>query len=189
MNVYDFDNTIYDGESVFHLFFFYLKKKPSLLKMLPQVVKAFARYKKGLVSIDEMINSYAPLIEKIAVEIVDFKNDPIEFWDSHIKNIKPFYKEIQKEDDLIITASPDFTIREICKRLGIKKFLSSVINEESCKVEFICIKTNKVKSFFENYPNEKIENFYTDSPENDQALIDIAENAYVVKGNKIIKVK
>lgn len=189
MNVYDFDNTIYDGESTLHLFFFYLKKKPTLIKFFPKVLNAFARYKKGLVSVDEMINTYAPMIEKIFVEVVDMENDPKEFWDKHMHNIKPFYKEIQKEDDLIITASPDYTISEVCKRLGIKHFLSTTYNKQTGKIERVCLKHNKVKAFSENYPNCEIENFYTDSPENDKALMDIAKHAFVVKGDKIIKVK
>ena len=43
MNVYDFDNTIYDGESTFDLFLFYLKKKPSLIRLMPTVVSAFEK--------------------------------------------------------------------------------------------------------------------------------------------------
>lgn len=189
MNVYDFDNTIYDGESTLHLFFFYLKKKPSLLKYMPKVLEAFSRYKKGLVTIDDMLNIYAPMIEKMALEVVDPENDPREFWDSHIKNIKPFYKEIQQDDDLIITASPDFTISEVCNRLGIKHFLSTTFNNETGKIERVCLKHNKVKAFFENYPDCEIENFYTDSPENDKPLMDIAKHAFVVNGDKITQVK
>ena len=37
MNVYDFDNTIYRGESVLHFFFFYIKKTPYLIKYIPKV--------------------------------------------------------------------------------------------------------------------------------------------------------
>ena len=73
MNVYDFDNTIYDGESCFDLFKFYLKKDPSLLKSFPTVVKGFARYKKGKISLDEMISKYVPLVEEKLAKI-DFEH-------------------------------------------------------------------------------------------------------------------
>ncbi len=189
MNVYDFDNTIYDGESTLHLFIFYLKKRPSLIRYFPKVLNAFARYKKGLISINEMLTDYAPLIEKMVIEVADINNDPVEFWDKHIKNVKPFYKEIQKEDDLIITASPNFSIEEACKRLGIKHYLSTVYNRQTGKIELVCLKDNKVKAFFENYPDTEIENFYTDSPENDKPLIDISKHAFIVDGNKITQVK
>ena len=189
MNVYDFDNTIYDGESTFDLFLFYLKRNPWLIKLFPTVVIGFARYKKGKISINEMIERYVPLIEREAEKFVDRKNDPKDFWDSHMKNIKPFYKDIQKEDDLIITASPDFTMNEICKRLGIKHLLCTTVNSETGKFERICLKDNKLKAFFEFYGDAEIENFYTDSPENDYPLIDAAKHAFIVKGDKITQIK
>lgn len=189
MNVYDFDNTIYDGESSFDLFFYYVKKKPSLLKMLPRVIGAFIKYKKGKISIDEMIKKYVPMIEQNSKGLVDYQNDPTEFWNAHMHKIKHFYKEIQKDDDLVITASPDYHIEEICKRLGIKSFIASEVNQSNGKIETVCLRHNKVKAFFERYPDRKIENFYTDSPKNDSPLIDIAEHAFVVKKNKITRIK
>lgn len=188
MNVYDFDNTIYDGESCFDLFKFYMKKDPSLLLLFPKVIKGFKKYKKGEVSIEEMISKYAPLAEEKLAKI-DFENEPKEFWDSHMHKIKPFYKDIQQADDLIITASPDFHIEEIAKRLGIKYYLTSTFDKENGKIDFICIRENKITAFKEKYGDKEIENFYTDSPENDAPLIELAKNAYVVKKNKITKVK
>ena len=189
MNVFDFDNTIYDGESTLDLFFYYLVRKPWMLRMLPTVLKAFKRYKKGDVSLGEAIEVYAPMIEKDALRIFDFENDPPKFWDKHMKKIKPLYSELRSDDDLIITASPDFNVEEICKRLGIKRFLASKINRETGRIEFANLRENKIKAFIENYGNEAIENFYTDSPENDAALVERANNAYVIKKNKITKIK
>ncbi len=189
MNVYDFDNTIYDGESTFDLFLFYLKKRPSLIRLFPTVAIAFMRYKKGKISINEMIERYVPIVEKEAKKFVDPENDPKNFWDGHMNKIKPFYKEIQKEDDLIITASPDFSMNEICRRLGIKYLLSSTVNMQTGKFERICLKDNKLKAFFEFYGESEIENFYTDSPENDYPLIEKANHAFIVKGEKITQIK
>lgn len=188
MNVYDFDNTIYDGESCFDLFKFYIKKNPSLIKLFPTVTKGFARYKKGEVSLDEMVSRYAPMAQEYLAKI-DFENEPKLFWDKHMNKIKPFYKEIQKEDDLIITASPDFHIEEIAKRLGIKNYLTSKVDRKTGKIEFVCIRQNKITAFKEIYGDKEIENFYTDSPENDAPLIDLAKHAFVVKGQKITQVK
>ena len=188
MNVYDFDNTIYDGESCFDLFKFYMKKDPSLLKLFPMVVKGFARYKKGAISLNEMVEKYAPLAED-KLKKVDFENDPKAFWDAHMHKIKPFYQSLRQEDDLIITASPDFHMEEICKRLGIHQYLTTKVNRENGTIEFACIRHNKIVAFKEHYGDKEIENFYTDSPENDAPLIELAKHAFVVKGNKIKQVK
>ena len=187
MNVYDFDNTIYDGESCFDLFKFYLKKDPSLLSLFPTVVKGFKLYKRGA-DLSELIARYSPLLEQ-KLRQIDFERDPKEFWDLHMHNIKPFYAKIQREDDLIITASPDFHIAEIAKRLGIRHYLTTVVNRESGKIEFACIRSYKIKAFKEKYGDVPIENFYTDSPENDAPLIELAQHAFIVKGNQITQIK
>ena len=85
--------------------------------------------------------------------------------------------------------SADFTMEEICKRLGIKYLLSTTVNKETGKFERICLKDNKLKAFFEFYGDAEIENFYTDSPENDYPLIEKAQHAFIVKGDKITQVK
>ena len=187
MNVYDFDNTIYDGESCFDLFKFYIKKDPSLLRYTPIVMKGFSLYQKGA-DFNAIVEKLSPILEKKLREL-DYENEPREFWDAHMHKIKPFYKEIQREDDLIITASPDFHIAEIAKRLGIKNYLTTVVDAQNGKILFPCIRSNKIIAFKKQYGDKEIENFYTDSPENDAPLIALAKHAFVVKGMKIEQIK
>ncbi len=189
MNVYDFDNTIYNGESVLHFFFFYIKKTPYLLKYIPKVFYALFKYKAGKITVEKALEEYAPFVEDYFKNISDIRADSVEFWDKHMHNIKPFYKEIQREDDVIVTASPESTMQEICKRLGIKHCVGSIIDEESGKIHRLCMRSRKVPAFFEAFPDAHIDNFYTDSPKNDAPLIEIADHAFVVKGNKITQIK
>lgn len=189
MNVYDFDNTIYDGESVLDFFFFYLKKNPTLVKFLPKVLHAFAKYKAGKITVDQAMDAYAPLLEGFFLEIDDINADSREFWDKHMKNIKSFYFEIKKPDDVIVTASPELTMREICKRIGVNNCVGSVIDEETGKITRLCLRSKKIPAFLEAFPDAHIDNFYTDSPINDAPLIDLAEHAFIVKKNKITQVK
>lgn len=189
MNVFDFDNTIYDGESTLDLFFFYIVRKPWLVKLLPTVLKAFARYKKGDVTLNEVIERYVPIVEKDALRVFDFENDPKVFWDKHEKKIKPLYNELKSDDDLIITASPDFNIEEICRRLGIKHHLTSRVDRTTGRILFVNIRENKIKAYEEAYGDIQIENFYTDSPENDAWMIEKATHAFVVKKNNVTQIK
>lgn len=189
MNVYDFDNTIYRGESVLHFFFFYIKKTPYLLKFIPKVFYALFKYKSGKITVEQALADYAPFVEDYFKKIPDIRKDAVEFWDLHMDRIKPFYKELQKEDDVIVTASPECTMEEICKRLGIKYCVGSLINEESGKIERLCMRSRKVPAFLEAFPDAHIDNFYTDSPKNDAPLIELADHAFQVKGDKIIKLK
>ena len=46
MNAYDFDDTIYAGDSSLHFFVFFLRKDPSLIKYLPKVISILNDYHK-----------------------------------------------------------------------------------------------------------------------------------------------
>ena len=189
MNVYDFDDTIYDGESSLHLFFFYVKKTPRLLKELPRVLHALYRYKQGKMTVEQALEKYASDVEEYFRSIPDFEGDVIRFWDLHMKNIKPFYKAQQKEDDVIVTASPEIYMTEVCSRLGIKHCVGSLMDRETGRITRLCMRSKKVPAFLEAFPDAHIDNFYTDSLKNDRPLIDLADHAFLVKGNKIKQIK
>lgn len=189
MNVYDFDNTIYRGESVLHLFFFYMKKTPYIVKYLPRVFYALFKYKLGHMTVEQALHNYAGYIEDYFKSIPDFHADIVRFWDLHEKNIKPFYAKLHKEDDVIVTASPEISMSVICERLGVKHCVGSVMDPETGKITRLCMRSHKIPAFFEAFPDAEIDNFYTDSPKNDKPLIDVAAHAFVVKGEKIKQIK
>ena len=188
MNVYDFDNTLYRGESGISMFFFYLKRRPWLVRYAPWVLAGFAQYKRRKVTIEEVARRYGWIIKIFLEGIQDYQADAKRFWDTHEHRLRPFYKELHRPDDLIISASPEQSLQEVCRRLGVTRYIGTVINEETSTLEFICFRENKVKAFEERYPGERIDNFYTDSM-NDKPLMDISEHVFLVgkKGMEQIK--
>ena len=112
-----------------------------------------------------------------------------EFWECHEHKMKEFWtsKKTHK-NDIIISACLDVVLEEICRRLNIKNFVGSKTDLETMKLVDFCFRENKVKVFKEKFPDAEIDNFYTDSL-NDQPMIDLARNAYLVKGDKLIKIK
>lgn len=188
MNVYDFDNTIYRGESGVDLFFFYLRKDPKLLLKAPWGIKLIIKYKTGRMTMQQVLDTYSHGIADYGRQLENFDKDMIKFWDIHEHKIKPFYFKQRKDDDVIITACPDVVIGEICKRLGIHNFIATETEEGTMRLIRFCYRENKVKAFREKYPDGVIDNFYTDSY-NDSPMMKIAKNAYLVKGNRIKKIK
>jgi len=55
MNVYDFDGTIYNGESIFDFYLFTVRRQPKLIKYIYIVVKTLIRYKMCRVSEEELL--------------------------------------------------------------------------------------------------------------------------------------
>ena len=189
MNVYDFDDTIYDGESALDFFISYMKENPSMLRYMPKVLFAMLKYKLGKITTEQMMRDYAPLIKKIFCKCENREDFVSRFWDGHMHKIKGFYDRTRREDDIILTASPDITMNEIAKRLGIKNLVCSKIDNETGEITRLCMRQNKITSLFEDFGDVEIDDFYTDSIKNDKFIADKAKHVYIVKGEKITKIR
>ncbi len=187
MNVYDFDNTIYDGESFFDLFVFLFKKDPSLVKYIPDVFSGLYKYTKGTINAEEALEQYSDVVTEYYKGIEDFDALVTEFWDTNIHKIKPFYFRQRQDDDVIISASPEILLDEVMHRLNIKNYICSRTDGNAHIVD-LCFRAKKVDRFKEMYPDTTIDNFYTDSV-NDTPMMEISEHAFLVSGNKIKQVK
>lgn len=186
MRVFDFDNTIYKGESVFDFYLFTIRYNPSVAKYVPIVVFNLIKYKLGkttMQDLEEAVKKYASSY----LNAFDNKEEIIcAFWDKHIKKIKKWYKPLP--DDVIITASFNMIMDEACSRLGVKNCICSVVNRETMQVEYLNFRDNKRKTFVELYKNKTVDEFYTDNMV-DKPMIELAKKAYFVKGNKIKRIK
>ena len=188
VNVYDFDNTIYDGETLVDFILYYIKTDRKIWKYVPKLIIIAIKDALHLFTVEQAIEAYASFLEGYYVNLGDTTQNVIKFWDKNEKKIKPWYAKVQKESDIIVSGSTDFILDEIMKRMGIKHYIGSSIDKKTGKFIRLCFLENKVKAFYEIYPDRHIENFYTDSM-NDKAMMDIADNVYLVKKNKITKIK
>lgn len=181
MNVYDFDKTIYKSDSTADFFLYSLKKHPKIFLLLPGIFAGWFKFyilKKGTKT------QFKSKIMKF-VKYIDYKKDIDTFWNKNEHKIKDFYTTQQKEDDVIISASPTFILEPVCKKLGIKHLMCSEFDRitglysgENCHGK------EKVKRYREIFGNAQIDEFYSDSY-SDTPLAEIAEKAFMVKGNKI----
>lgn len=180
MNVYDFDNTIYKGDSTADFYLFSLKRHKKIIALLPSLLAGTVKYYVFRLGSKTMMkeNMYRFL------KYIDAKRDIADFWDLHEKNIKEFYLRQQRDDDIIISASPYFLLEPICERLKIKHLIASDVDVKSGKYSGInCHGEEKVRLFNERYGGD-IDEFYSDS-ESDLPLAEISKKAFMVKGNTI----
>lgn len=184
MNGYDFDNTIYDGESLVDFFLFCMSKKKVLIIYLPLVLYILFLYKIRRLT-DQKLYKVANKVSSVVVEnkehISNFVN---EFWEKNEHKLKDYYLNKLNENDIIITGSPRFLIQGISDKIKTKKIICSEYNLDTGKFEFICFRQNKVDALKKTYPNVIIEEFYTDSL-NDIPMLKFAKKAYLVKKNKL----
>lgn len=189
MNVFDFDETIYDGESSVEFILYYLRHDLKIIKFLPTVFKVFFQYNKGKITFDDFTHKYAGELKNyFEKNNVDLSGLVDSFWNKRMHKIKPFYKEIQRDDDVIITASPYFMMEEICKRIGVKNLIATDFDIKTGEVKTACFREGKIDCFRSVYPDGEIDDFYTDSL-NDEFLFPLAKRVFMVKKDKITQIK
>lgn len=179
MNVYDFDQTIYDGDSTIDFIKYCLKRKPSLTISLLGGVGTFVLYLFHRRTKTQSKEKFYAMFQKI-----DRMDDWVaDFWNGHIKNIKQWYLDQQKPDDVIISASPAFLLRPVCSRLGIRRLEASRVNPRTGRYTGVnCYGEEKVRRFQAAYQGE-IDAFYSDSS-SDLPLARLAKTAYLVDGEQ-----
>lgn len=182
MNVYDFDKTIYAGDSSIDFTLFCYRQYPNLFKYIIYQLKGiflYAMRKIDKTEMKEMLFSYLQGIDELSPTVDAF-------WKKNNKKIKIWYLEQRRGDDLIISASPDFLLKPICEQIKVN-YLATVVDGKSGKfLKSNCYGEEKVRRLREKYPHEKIQKAYSDSC-SDQPLAEIAVTAYMVKGeNRIL---
>lgn len=178
MNVYDFDDTIYRGDSTADFVKWSISKKPSLALKLIRGGVAFCGYKANIVS----KTYFKEKLYRFLQGIPDIDKWVEEFWQSHFKNIKSWYLAQKREDDVIISASPEFLLLPAIKRLGLSNLMASKVDKNTgFYLDINCFGAKKVKRFNERF-DSGIEEFYSDSV-SDLPLAKLANKAYLVDGD------
>ena len=184
MNVFDFDNTIYDGESSLDFFLFSMRRQPSLVRYLPLILYSTLRYKMKLLSIERLYAATAKLSGAIAANSENMDAYVDEFWKLNNRRLKKSITDMISSEDVIITASAGFLVRGALKWLNTDNLISSEFDPIQGRFTVLCYRDNKPDLFRERYPDVQVENFYTDSL-NDAPFMKIARNCWIVKGERV----
>lgn len=181
MNVYDMDKTIYNGDSTADFCVFCGLRHPKMLLYLPHMLFSTVRY------YGFHIGSKTEFKGRIYrfLKIIDTEKEVEKFWKSHLKNIKTYYLKQKREDDVIVSASPEFLLKPLEKRLSIRVIASCVSPEDGTPLSENCYYEEKVRRFREVFPDAQIEEFYSDSY-SDEPLAKLSQRAFIVDGENLI---
>ena len=181
MNVYDFDGTIYNGDSTLDFYFFCLKREPRLIRFLPVQIAACVKYMFKKCTKTEWKEQFYIFLQGLQ----DVGQLIIEFWDNNEKKMYDWYLVQKKESDVIISASPDFLLSEVCKRLNITHLIASQVDPESGKYNGLnCYGEEKVKRFYAEFLKDTKFDFYSDSY-SDKPMACMAQKAFIIKDGQV----
>lgn len=188
MNVFDFDNTIYDGESAVDFFKYCVKKKPSLSRHLPKVAAMALKYKTGRVSRSEVAEFGAYMLGILASNVKDLPEALDGFWKANASKLKPEILSLISEGDVIISASPSFMFEGIRGRLRGAEILSTEVDLKNAGIVRLCYGENKITEFRRAHEGLIPENYYTDNF-NDMPMIKFAKKAWLVDGTCVCEIE
>lgn len=188
MKVFDFDNTLYHGESAVDLALYMIRNNKRIIKYLPSIFINLIKYKLCMVEKKKMVYAINDFLRNALRDKEELFGAINGFWQKNsCKLDKNMLKKINK-DDVIITAGPDFLINGIRELLGTDNIICSRIDSDKMKVKYLNFGDNKVKQYKAVYGDKQIDCFYTDSY-NDKALMDISDKVYIVKKGKLNRIK
>lgn len=181
VNVYDFDHTVYAGDSSVDFYLFCVKKQPDILRFLPGQASA-------------AIRCSARRLDKTAAKarffsflagIEDTERMASEFWGINRRKIQPWYLEQKKDTDIVISASPEFILLPICKQLNVRLIASRVDPKTGRFTGKNCYGEEKLLRFREAFPDIEIDRFYSDSA-SDLPLAGLSSHAFLIyRGEKV----
>lgn len=181
MNVYDFDKTIYDGDSTVDFWKWCLKHYPATRRDL--LIQGIHGIGFGLRIMEK--TKFKQSFYRFLKRIPDIQSALTAFWSEHRSKIKKWYLDTQREDDVIISASPEFLLEPVCKALGIRHMMASRVDPKTGVYEGVnCHGEEKIHRFREFYQDSQIECFFSDS-HSDDPMAGISPKAIWVNGDNL----
>ena len=193
LSVYDFDKTIYNGETLNDFYRFYLIKKPWKIYTVIFQLWYFLLYILKIINLEKLKENFLRFLN--GENTGELKKLIREFWEKKESKINPWVKDEilknKKETEILvaISASPTFLIIDRLRLMGFDVVIGTDFLFESTKFHSHitsknCKNYEKVKRLDkwaeDNNIQYDIVNFYSDSIA-DKPLFDLAEHKYWIK--------
>ena len=180
MNVYDFDKTIFYPDSSYCFVRYCLRHYPrAVLTALSESTKnglLWAAKKIDTKELKESVFSFLPRIDNIEQVVT-------EFWNEYRSHIAAWYRDQQRSEDLIISASPEFLLRPVAEELGVALIATRMDPHTGRIIGNNCHDSEKICRFLKEYPGQQPETFYSDSL-SDSPMAWFSREAWLVKDGK-----
>lgn len=179
LDIYDFDKTVvpFDSGSTFLIFCFL--RYPYLWLLLPYYMVAALLFGLHILSLAQFKKHIF-----LFVRFVPLEKAVKAFWDRHEKDVfEWFLPENRARYTVVISASPDFLLKEIAERLKIDTLLcthhdakSGTLLGENCRGE------EKVRRFYEIFPKDAaVQCVYSDSYRHDRPIFSLGKQCFHIE--------
>ena len=185
IDVYDFDGTIYDGDSTADFVLFCLPRHPELIFGVPRLALAALR----LVVKNYNLTQFKTVLFGEMSRRFSLEKEAEAFWqsDKTRKKLGAWFRETPRDLPIVIaSASPEFELKHAAKILGVETLIGTqcdmvtgALTGKNCKG---AQKIERIREVFGEY---EVRAMYTDDARADGPLLAIARERYIVTHGKV----
>lgn len=183
VDIYDFDKTMLPFDSGSRFYLYCLLRYPWIIVTLPLQAAA------GLLAAVRLL----PLVQAKRAFFVFIKLIPLNkavksFWDKYEPVIYEFVRpQNRARFTVVISASPDFLLKEIAERLRFDALLCSRFDPKTLKpISANCKGEEKVARFRQAFPGAQVDSVYSDSLKHDRPIFSLGRHCFhIVNGQRI----
>ncbi len=126
------------------------------------------------------------------MRLINTEKSVKKYWDKHEKDIYDFFKPENRNPDrktVLISASPDFLIKEIAERMKVDYCIASPHNSKNGHLTgTLCREQAKVRLFQERFPDAEVEDVYSDSLEHDKYIFALGKRCFLATKGELKEV-
>lgn len=183
LDIYDFDKTLVPFDSGSLFIAYCLLHYPWIIITAPYILFCGLLMVLGVISFTQFKKSCFAFLPLIPLE-----KAVAGFWNKHEKDVFSWFYE-RKRKGVVISASPDFLLNEIAKRVGFDYLICTRHNRKTgAIIGENCRDEEKVIRLREKFKDVKIIDVYSDSYKHDKPIFSLANgNCYHIEDGKRIK--
>ncbi len=188
IDVYDFDGTIYDGDSTLDFVLFCLRRHPAIALSLPALSLSAAKLAMKKIGLTEFKSALFSLMAKRFSLTEEAKL----FWQDEKTKKKLgawFYDRPRDLPIVIASASPEFELRYAADILGVKNLIGTRCDDATGQlIGKNCKGAEKIFRIREAMGEYTVRAMYTDDTKADGPLLAIAEEKYKITHGKLERI-
>ncbi len=181
VDIYDFDKTVVPFDSAMKYWGFSMVHCPWILVLLP------FQFVWGMMMLTHIISVRTCKRWCFTfINLINNKKNVKKFWDKYEKYVFDWFKkENRARKTVLISASPDFLIDEIAKRLDVEYVLATQISAKGIMIGEVCRKDEKVKRFRTILPDAEVEDVFSDNPDHDRYIFSLGKRCFLATNGKL----
>ena len=187
IDVYDFDGTIYDGDSTADFVIFALRRHPGMIFSLPRI--AFAAAKLAMKAYN-LTQFKTVLFGEMSKRFV-LEEEAAIFWQHPAtqKKLGDWFQHTPRDLPIVIaSASPEFELIHAANILGVKTLIGTRCDMKTgALLSKNCKGAEKIARIREVIGEYEVRAMYTDDAKADGPLLAIAKEKYIVTHGKVEK--